>query len=379
VLANGTIAAKDSALIVDKLMWNLNKTKNISKAYIIMMDILANNNWERPIYYASTTGPEAYLGLEEYFQWEGLAYRLVPIKTQHGGGYTTGRVDADILYNKLMNVFDDHSRPDCVKNPDVKGHIPYKYWWGGLNDPRIYNCEDNLRLVSAIRALHRRTAEQLIEEKRYAEAEKILDHANQLLPDEVISYKMMSQQMITHYTAMQAQIYLQIPTQTAQQKGFQMIDRVLYYCAKEFEWFDKANDRAVTLYNNEISSNFMLLNMLLQSLDSNQVSQLKKSFEQLNINKTGTKQIKRFSEQLSNNINSLQDQSKMQATTQAIYRNFMDIKRIEMLAQTTNNTDLEKAAMETIETHLRTIAGLSPQLADNYRQVLGSDASMYYY
>jgi hypothetical protein len=355
-------------------MWNLNKTKYVTKAYIIMMDILAHNNWERPVYYASTMGPEGYLGLEEYFQLEGLAYRLVPIKTQIGGGYSTGRVDADILYNNIMNVFDDHSRLDKIKYPDVKAHTPYQYWWGGLNDPRVYNCEDNLRLMAMIRALHRRTAEQLIVEKRYAEAEKLLDHANQLLPDEVVPYKVASQQMINMTSAMQAQTYLQIPTETAQQKGYQMMDRILQYCAKEFEWFDKANDRAVAIYQNEISSNFVLLNILLQSLDSNQVSHLKKSFEQLDINKTGMKQIKRFSKQLSDNIGNLQEQSKQQA----IFRDFMDIKRIELLAQITNNTELEKATKETIETHLKTIDGIYQPLSDYCRQILSNDMPLYY-
>jgi len=375
VLSNGTVAAKDSALIVDKVVWNLNKTKNISKAYIIMMDILANNNWDRPVYYASTMGPEGYLGLEEYFQWEGLAYRLVPIQTKNGGGYSTGRVDADILYNNIMNVFDDHTRIDHVKHPDAKRDNPYPYWWGGLNDPRVYNCEDNLRLVSMIRTLHRRAAEQLISENRYAEAEKILDHANSLLPDEVIPYKVASQQMISMTSAMQAETYLKIPTSTAQQKGFQMMDRILYYCAKEFEWFDKANDLAVALYQNEISGNFMILNILMQSLDSTQVLHLKNSFEQLDINKTGMKQIKRFSKQIADNLNNLQEQSKQQA----IFRDFMDIKRIEMLAQVTNNTELEKAAMETIEMHLKTMEGIYKPLADYCRQILNNDMPSYYY
>ncbi|MDR1113153.1 MAG: hypothetical protein LBL18_05285, partial [Bacteroidales bacterium] len=246
--------------------------------------------------------------------------------------------------------------------------------WGGMNDPRVYNCEDNLRLMSMIRSLHRRTAEQLIAESRYAEAEKVLDHANQLLPDEVIPYKLAGQQMITLTSVMQAQTYLSIPSETAQQKGSQMMDRILQYCAKEFDWFDKANDRATTLYQNEISGNFMLFNMLLQSLDSTQLLQLKKSFEQLHLDKTGMKQIKRFSQQLSSDIGNLQESSKQQS----VFRSFIDIKRIEMLAQITGNTELEKAAMETIEMHLKTIGNMSPPIADYCRQLLGSDLSMYY-
>ena len=48
----------------------------------MLLDLLATNNWERPVYFAITVGRENYLGLEEYFQLEGLAFRVVPIKTE---------------------------------------------------------------------------------------------------------------------------------------------------------------------------------------------------------------------------------------------------------------------------------------------------------
>ena len=150
------------------------------KAYIIMMDILANNNWERPIYYASTTGPEAYLGLEEYFQLEGMAYRLVPIKSPKRSYYDAGRINSGILYNNLMNVFNDHSRIDRVNNPDAPAKEAYPYAWGGFNDPRVYHSEDNVRLTSLIRKMHQRLAEQLIAEHKIDSAEKVLDHCNEV-------------------------------------------------------------------------------------------------------------------------------------------------------------------------------------------------------
>ena len=49
----------------------------------MVLDILAHNNWERPIYFAITVGRETFIGLEEYFQLEGLAYRFIPIKNKN--------------------------------------------------------------------------------------------------------------------------------------------------------------------------------------------------------------------------------------------------------------------------------------------------------
>jgi hypothetical protein len=68
------------------------------------MDILAHNNWERPIYFVTGYHDDA-LGLEEYFQYEGLAYRLVPIKSENRSWVDYGRIDPDILYNNIMNKF----------------------------------------------------------------------------------------------------------------------------------------------------------------------------------------------------------------------------------------------------------------------------------
>lgn len=77
-----------------------------TKAYIAMMDILAHNNWERPICYVATTGSEAFFGLEDYFEADGMVYRLTPIVAERKPPFGfTGRIDSKILYDNLMNKF----------------------------------------------------------------------------------------------------------------------------------------------------------------------------------------------------------------------------------------------------------------------------------
>ncbi len=78
VLKNGTVSAADRNLVVPQIEWTFNRN-NLSKSGMVVMDILANNNWKRPIYFASL-GQEGTLGLEDYMQLEGFAYRLVPIR-----------------------------------------------------------------------------------------------------------------------------------------------------------------------------------------------------------------------------------------------------------------------------------------------------------
>ena len=64
------------------------------KSQLLVLDILAHNDWKRPIYFVTGYHNDA-LGLEEYFQLEGLAYRLVPIKSQNKSWLEYGRIDTE--------------------------------------------------------------------------------------------------------------------------------------------------------------------------------------------------------------------------------------------------------------------------------------------
>ncbi|MDD4575150.1 MAG: DUF2723 domain-containing protein, partial [Bacteroidales bacterium] len=74
IVDSGTVPPELAHLVVDRIEWEVPNTV-LQKNMIAMMDILANFNWDRPLYYAVTTGGDAYFGLEKYFQLEGMAYR----------------------------------------------------------------------------------------------------------------------------------------------------------------------------------------------------------------------------------------------------------------------------------------------------------------
>ncbi len=166
VVANGTVAEKDTALIVDKIEWKINKNL-VQKNNLMMMEMLASFNWDRPIYYAITTGADAYLDLMQYFQLDGMTYRLVPIKSS--GNYTQGsygRVNTDVLYNSIMNVF--------------------KY--DGLNDESLYFDEHHMRSIRNYRSNFARLTTELIKEGDNERALKVLDRCMEVLPEETVPY-----------------------------------------------------------------------------------------------------------------------------------------------------------------------------------------------
>src|SRR5690554_440567 len=103
VKTNGMVSEKYAEL-VDSTIYINPKKERILKNELMVLDLLAQANWDRPIYYAVTVGSENYVGLQDYFQLEGFGYQIAPIRGRSGDGQF-GRVDTDKMYHNLMNVF----------------------------------------------------------------------------------------------------------------------------------------------------------------------------------------------------------------------------------------------------------------------------------
>ncbi len=363
VLANNTVAIKDSALIVDELRWQLKtgEMNQVLKAYIVMMDILAHNNWERPIYYASTTGPDAYFGLEEYFQLEGLAYRLVPIKTRNRGGYEMGRINSDVLYENLMNVFDDHSRTDRINNPDAPKKEPYPYAWGGLNDPRVYNCEDNIRLTPLIRNTYIRLANTLTAEGEIEKAEAVLDRGNVVLPNQTIPYVSTYKSDYALWCLNYVQQYFKLRTPSGEEKGMGMIKDMLQSFKENFEWYEKQSNRTITIHSDNIISDFYVIGQILNQLNSKQIKKIQNELKAIRINSTADIAINTLDKRLSVGITRIQEDQ------QNVVRSFQELRNLLDFAQLSGNDQAAEKALAIIENHLKTIEGLSPQLGAAFR------------
>ena len=179
VIASGTVKPEDRDKIVPYIDIKL-KGNSILKSQLIVLDIIANNNWKRPIYYVTGYHNDAF-GLEEYFQLEGLTYRLIPIKSQNRSWIDYGRVDADILYDNMMN----------------------KFVWGGANEPDVnidYNHKRTITVVKA-RMNYSRLAKTLAAEGKNEKALTVLDRCMEQLPLEKIPYDPYTADLIDAYFA----------------------------------------------------------------------------------------------------------------------------------------------------------------------------------
>ena len=161
--------------IVDEIKFTL-KGSGIFKNKLLVLDILANFNWERPIYFAITVGRDNYMGLEKYFQLEGLAYRLAPYSISSADGQT-GVVHTEKMYERLMNQFE----------------------WGGLNNPALYFDETNTRMVMNFRNNYSRLAESLYSKGEKEKAAAVLNKCMKEFPDEVVTLNYFSIPIIDLY------------------------------------------------------------------------------------------------------------------------------------------------------------------------------------
>ena len=166
VMREKVISVKDTARLAKNIKWSINK-RYITKNDLMVLDLIAHNNWKRPIYFAVTTGSEAYLGLEDYFQLEGLAYRLVPIKNTENEMAQGGRVNTDVMYDNIM----------------------HKFAWGGLDKPGVNLDENCSRMASNMRMQMATLAGALINKGQKQKAEKVLDLCLEKMPDENVRYE----------------------------------------------------------------------------------------------------------------------------------------------------------------------------------------------
>ena len=177
VIASGAVKPADADKIVPYIDIKL-KGSAIMKSSLLVLDILAHNDWKRPIYFVTGYHEDA-LGLEEYFQLEGLSYRLVPIKSENKSWLKYGRIDTDILYNNMMT----------------------KFVWGGAKEKGVdidYNHKRNLLVIKA-RYNYARLANALSAEGKNEKALSVLDYCMATFPIEKLSYDIYVPSIIEAY------------------------------------------------------------------------------------------------------------------------------------------------------------------------------------
>lgn len=163
VCSNGTVPKGMEGRVLKEIRLEI-KRGYVLKSDLMILSLLNNFNWDRPLYFAITVG-EDFMGLQDYFQLEGMAYRLVPFKA-NSHDRQPGEVNTDIMYKNVMENF----------------------VWGNMENPDVYLDETNLRMTFNFRNSFVRLASKLVKEGKNKKAIAVLDKAEVLMPDSRIPY-----------------------------------------------------------------------------------------------------------------------------------------------------------------------------------------------
>jgi len=166
VIKYGLVPEKDYDKIVDHIVLTM-EADNMGKADLIILDILAHYNWDRPLYFVSLDGDVTY-DMSHYMRYNGFTYQFVPIYNDNSTRNNI-YVDGDIMYDNLMNK----SRFDSLKDTSI--HFDYQ---------NLYTFCGN----SPIRDMFLYTAQSLVMEGKYDKAVEILDKVIEITPRENIPY-----------------------------------------------------------------------------------------------------------------------------------------------------------------------------------------------
>jgi len=178
VLKNNIVEPSDADQIVDHIDIAIGD-QVLYKNRLLMLDILANNDWKRPIYFTGGSfGDEDYLWMKDYLQLDGVAYKLVPIRSpiDPRNPFDMGRVNTEKMYN-------------IVKNWD----------WGNMGSDDIYHDPETRKNSITYRSNLARLTENLLNEGDTIHAEEILDMGMKHMPVEYYEYYTLLEPFITGY------------------------------------------------------------------------------------------------------------------------------------------------------------------------------------
>ena len=246
VISNGTVKPEDAHLIEDLMEWTINKDY-IQKPEMMMLEIIANNNWERPIYFVSTGG-DSDVGLSDYLQLEGFAYRLVPIKTKPKDFLSVSRFNIDKLFDNYME----------------------KFRWGRMNEADVF-IDHNIQrtaMVLRLRNNFSRLANELLDMGKRDSAVMVVDRIVDLMPHEKFPFDFFMIGLIeTYYKANETEKANELLNRYA----FSTIENLDYYFSLERRFSD------IVSYDKEL--NLQILQELVSTAERYGQQEIREKFE----------------------------------------------------------------------------------------------------
>ena len=226
--------------IPDYMTISLKGKRGLYKSELMMLEMLANSNWERPIYMAITVGSENHLNLGDNFMQEGLAYRITPFNTTR----LDARIDSEKMYDNLMN----------------------KYKFGGIENPDVYLDENVRRMCFTHRRMFAQVIGQLLKEGKKDKAVKALEYCEKVIPTTTIpsDYQSGSKDL--------AQAWFAVGNK---EKGAAILDDMANNSLEYITWYLSMSNKRLALSVHECQYYFGLLYDITKIMEMNGLKQAK--------------------------------------------------------------------------------------------------------
>lgn len=209
-----------------------NPKRALYKSELMMLEMLANANWERPIYMAITVGTDNQLNMREHFIQEGLTYRFTPFDTEALGA----TIDSEKMYDNLMN----------------------KFKFGGIDKPGIYIDENTMRMCYTHRRIFAQLITQLMKEGKKDKALAALEYAEKMIPAFNVPYD------VQNGALEMAEAYYQLENNT---KADQIIDELANKSVEYLTWYLSLDDNHLLMSQREFIMHLSALDMEVKMME----------------------------------------------------------------------------------------------------------------
>ena len=209
-----------------------NPKRALYKSELMMLEMLANANWERPIYMAITVGTDNQLNMREHFIQEGLTYRFTPFDTEALGA----TIDSEKMYDNLMN----------------------KFKFGGIDKPGIYIDENSMRMCYTLRRIFAQLITQLMKEGKKDKALAALEYAEKMIPAFNVPYD------VQNGALEMAEAYYQLGNNT---KADQIIDELANKSVEYLTWYLSLDDNHLLMSQREFIMHLSALDMEVKMME----------------------------------------------------------------------------------------------------------------
>ena len=231
VRRSGMMMAADS--IPDRMVISLKGKRALYKGDIMILEMLAQCNWERPIYVAVSVGDDNYINLGDNVITEGLAYRITPFTTTHNGKTIPGvkNFDTEKTYDNVM----------------------HRFKFGGLDKPGIYIDETVMRMCYTHRRIMAKLALELLYEGKDKKAEEVLRYTEKMIPSYNVAHNYSSGSLDM------ARVWASIGKK---KEAIAIINKMWQNSAQYMKWFCSLEDFRFNSAKNDCLMHFYILEQL---------------------------------------------------------------------------------------------------------------------